>query len=262
MRIGPGTRVLVTGASRGIGRAVAEAFAARGCTLGLVARSEEELRELAERLPGDGHEPLAADVGERDQVAAAVGRFGHIDVAVANAGVADYGAFRDLDPSSLERMTRINWLGTVHTVGAVLPGMLERDVGALVVVSSGAGYRAFPEAAVYGATKAAQRAFAEALRHELAATGVSVTIVYPGEISTHLHAHERDRMPAWYRADDAADPRELARRVVAAVERGRRTVHYPPAVRALGTAHGISPRLGDAVLRALRGRSAAPAAWR
>lgn len=262
MRIGPGTRVLVTGASRGIGRAVAEAFAARGCALGLVARSEGELRELAERLPGAGHEPLAADVGDREQVVAAAELFGRTDVAVANAGVADYGAFRHLEPSSVERMTRINWLGTLHTVGAVLPGMLARAAGSLVVVSSGAGYRAFPEAAVYGATKAAQRAFAEALRHELTGSGVSVTIVYPGEISTDLHAHERDRMPAWYRAGDAADPRELAQRVVAAVERGRRTVHYPPAVRAVGAAHGISPRLADGILRALRGRSAAPAAWR
>ena len=262
MRIGPETRILVTGASRGIGRAVAEAFAARGCTLGLVARSEGELYELAERLPGDGHQVLAADVGDREQVAAAVERFGDVDVAVANAGVADYGPFSELEPSAVERMTRINWLGTVHTAATVLPGMVARRAGTLVVVSSGAGYRAFPDAAVYGATKAAQRAFAEALRHELADTGVSVTIVYPGEISTDLHAHERARMPAWYRGDGAADPREVARRVVGAVERNRRTVHYPPAVRALGTAHGISPRLGDAILRGLRGRSAAPARWR
>ena len=262
MRLGDGQGVIITGASRGIGRAMAAGFAARGCRLGLVARSGSELEQVASSLAGDGHEALPADVGDAQALTAAVERFGDCHVAVANAGIADYGPFRSMSLDLVERMTRINWLGTVHTVGAVLPAMVERAAGSLVVVSSGAGYRAFPEAAVYGATKAAQRAFAEALRHELAATGVSVTIVYPGEISTHLHAHERDRMPAWYRADDAADPRELARRVVAAVERGRRTVHYPPAVRALGTAHGISPRLGDAVLRALRGRSAAPAAWR
>lgn len=258
VRIGSGTRVLVTGASRGIGRSVAEALAARGCTLGLVARSEDELSALASSLPGGPHVILPCDVGDREEVEAVAGRFGECHVAVANAGVAHYGRFDSVAPELVERMTRVNWLGTVHTVGAVLPGMLARGAGHLVIVSSGAGYRAFPEAAVYGATKAAQRAFGEALRHELAGSGVRLTMVYPGEIATHLHDHEKDSMPDWYRSGPAADPRELAGRVVTAVERDRRTVHYPPAVAALRVAHGLSPRLGDAILRRLRGRSAAP----
>jgi short-subunit dehydrogenase len=258
VQIGAGTRVLVTGASRGIGRAVAEAFAARGCTLGLVARSEDELSELAHELPGEGHVTLPADVADRAEVAAAVERFGDCDVLVANAGVANYGPFRDMDVELVERMTRINWLGTVYTVKAALPRMLERRGGQIVVVSSGAGYRSFPDAAVYGATKAAQRAFAEALRHELAHTGVSVTLVYPGEIVTHLHDHEKDTMPAWYRGDSAAAPKPLAEAVVRGVERDERAVHYPPIVRTLRIVHGISPRAGDALLRRLRGPSAAP----
>ena len=258
MRVGPGTRVIVTGASRGIGRAIAEKLAARGCTLGLLARSEVELAALVETLPGDGHVALAADVGDRSAIADAVERFGACDVAVANAGVADYGRFDSLPPESVERMTRVNWLGTVNTVGAVLPGMTECGHGHLVIVSSGAGYRAFPEAAVYGATKAAQRAFGEALRHELAGTGVSVTLVYPGEIATHLHDHERETMPDWYRASDAADATEIAERVVAGVENGRRAVHYPAVVAFLRVAQGLSPRLADAILRGLRGKSAAP----
>jgi NADP-dependent 3-hydroxy acid dehydrogenase YdfG len=155
-------------------------------------------------------------------------------------------------------MTRVNWLGTLYSVDAALPGMLERGKGHVVIVSSGAGFRAFPQASVYGATKAAQRAFADALRHELAGTGVSVTTVFPGEIRSQLHAHERDRMPDWYRSDEAADPDELAKRVVDAVERDRRAVAYPPIVRVLGVVHGISPGLSDFMLRTLRGRSAAP----
>jgi short-subunit dehydrogenase len=258
MQLASGTRVLVTGASRGIGEELARAFAARGCTLGLVARSGDELEALAADLPGDGHVALPADVGDAAALAAAVERFGDVDVVVANAGVAVYGRFLEVDLEQLERMTRINWLGTVYTLRAALPGMVERGRGHVVVVSSGAGLRSFPEAAVYGGTKSAQRGFSEALRHELAGTGVSLTTVYPGEIRSHLHDHERDRMPAWYRSGDAADPAELARRVVDAVERDRRAVHFPPIVKLLRIVHGISPAAADRMLRTLRGRAAAP----
>ena len=112
---------------------------------------------------------------------------------------------------------------------------------------------------MYGATKAAQRMFAEALRHELAGTGVSLTTVYPGEIATSLHDHEKDRMPAWYRGgEQAAPPQDLARKIVTAIESDERAVYFPPLVRALGIAHGVSPKMGDALLRRLRGESAAP----
>jgi short-subunit dehydrogenase len=155
-------------------------------------------------------------------------------------------------------MTRINWLGTVYTVAAALPPMLERRSGHLVVVSSGAGLRAFPEAAVYGATKAAQRGFAEALRHELAGTGVSLTTVFPGEFATTLHDHEKETLPDWYDGDGALAPERLADRVVRAVEEDEREVYAPALVRVLRLAHGVSPRLGDVLLRRLRGESAAP----
>ncbi len=258
MELRSGTRVVVTGASRGIGRAIAEAFAARGCALGLLARSHDEVAALASTLPGRAHEALSADVGDREALTAALDRFGPCDVLVANAGVASYGSFSSLSIEEVERMTQINWLGTVYAVRSALPGMLERGAGHIVIVSSAAAFRAFPQAAVYGATKAAQRAFSEALRHELAGTGVSVTTVYPGEIATHLHDHEKDSMPRWYKRERAASPKSVADRVVAAVESDAAAVHYPPAVRSLRVAHGLSPRLADAVLRRLRGASAAP----
>jgi len=254
----PGTRVLLTGASRGIGESLARALAERGCQLGLVARSEGELRELEQELPGSGHQALPADVGDRSAVQAAVEAFGPIDLLVVNAGVANYGPYAELDVEAEERMTRVNWMGTLHTVRAALPGMLERRRGHLVIVSSGAALRTFPQAAVYGATKAAQRGFSEALRHELEGTGVSLTTVYPGEIRSHLHDHEKDSMPAWYRRGDAADPGALAAAVIAGVEADRRDVYFPSIVRLLRIVHGVSPRAGDLALRALRGRSAAP----
>ena len=262
MRIGSGTRALVTGASRGIGRALTEALARRGASVGLMARSEAELEQLAAGLPGTQY-PLVADAGDREAVEAAVARFieaaGGLQLAVANAGVADYGLFRDMTVEAIERMTRINWLGTVYLVAAVLPRMLERSEGHIVIVSSGAGHRSFPQAAAYGATKAAQRMFGEALRHELAGTGVSLTMVYPGEIATDLHAHDKDTMPAWYRGgEQAVAPERLAEKVIEGIEHDARSVYYPRLVRVLGAAHGVSPRVSDAMLRRLRGKTAAP----
>jgi short-subunit dehydrogenase len=253
MRIDATTRALVTGGSRGIGLELARALAGRGAVVGVVARSAD-VRDLGPRAVA-----LRADVGDRAQVEAAVERFvadaGGLDLVVANAGIAHYGPFLRQDVELVEAMTRVNWLGTVYTVKAALAHLTS---GHIVIVSSGAGLRAFPWAAGYGATKAAQRAFAEALRHELSGSGVSVTTVFPGEIATHLHDHEKDSLPDWYRGgEQAADAGRLAAAVLRAVEKDRRAVSYPPVVRLLGL-NGIAPRFADAVVRRLRGGTAAP----
>jgi short-subunit dehydrogenase len=262
MQVSAGTRALITGASRGIGRALATALAARGATLGLAARSTTELEALARQLPGD-HHALPCDVADAASTQAAIERFidraGGLDLLIANAGVAHYGTFTEQPLEDKLRMSQVNWHGTLHTVHFGLPHMLDARRGHIVIVSSGAALRSFPQAAVYGATKAAQRMFGEALRHELAGTGVSLTVVHPGEIATALHDHDKERMPPWYRGgNSAAHPNALARRVVKAIENDERAVHYPPLVRALGIAHGLSPNAGDALLRRLRGESAAP----
>ncbi len=242
MELGPQTRVLVTGASRGIGAAVADTFERRGCTVGRVSRTSA----------------LSADVSDAGSIAQAVDSFGPVDVLVANAGIAHYLPVSEMPLELVEELTQVNWLGTVNSVRAVLPGMLERRRGQIVIVSSGAGLRAFPGAAVYGATKAAQRGFAEALRHELHGSGVSVTVVYPGQIRSSLHDHEKERMPDWYRLDRAAAPEGLAKRVVKGVEKDRREVFYPPNVRLLRIVHGLRPQAADALLRRIMAPSAAP----
>jgi len=242
VEIAPGTRVLVTGASRGIGAAIATAFEARGCEVGRVSRGGE----------------IAADVADRDSIARAVDGFGRLDVLVANAGIAHYLPYRDMPLDTVEELTRVNWLGTAYTVKAALPGMLERGRGQIAIVSSGAGIRSFPNAAVYGATKSAQRGFGDALRHELKGTGVGLTMVYPGQIQSSLHDHERERMPSWYKPGRTSPPEPLAEAVVAGVEKGSREVFYPPNVRLLRIVHGLHPGLADAMLRRLMDRSAAP----
>ena len=221
----------MTGASRGIGAAMADAFESRGCVVGKLSRS------------GDP----AADVGDADSIARALEDFGAIDVLVANAGIAHYMPFAQMPLETVDELTRVNWLGTAYTVKAALPGMLERRRGQIVVVSSGAGLRSFPGAAVYGATKAAQRGFGEALGHELAGTGVGVTMVYPGQIRSGLHDHEKERMPDWYRLDRAVDPASRSpRRWSRRSNRGPREVFHPPNVRLLRIAHGLRPALADA----------------
>jgi short-subunit dehydrogenase len=242
LELGQETRVLVTGASRGIGAAIADAFEARGCTVGRVSRSGE----------------IAADIADPGSIARAIDGFGQVDVLVANAGIAHYLPFTEMPPDLIEELTRVNWLGTAYTVKAALPGMLERGRGHVVIVSSGAGIRSFPSAAVYGATKAAQRGFGEALRHELKGTGVGLTMVYPGQIRTSLHDHEKERMPDWYKLERGAAPEPLAEGLVEAVEKDRREVFYPSNVRLLRIVHGVRPALADALLRRIMHRSAAP----
>lgn len=264
MRIDSATRAIVTGASRGIGLATARALAARGARLGLLARDRDRLEALAGGLPASPageHLALAADVARRREVERAIERFekraGGLDLLVANAGVAHYGPFLEVDLDRAEEMVRVNVLGVLHTVRAGLAPMVEHRGGHVVVISSGAGLRAFPGAAVYGGTKAFDRGFAEALRHELAGTGVGLTTVFPGEIETGLHAHERDSLPAWRKNEDELPPERLAEQIVAAIASDARQVHVPRIVQLLGI-NGIAPRLTDRLLARIRGRSAAP----
>lgn len=260
MRIDGSTRALITGASKGIGRALALELAARGARVGLLARGQRDLDEVAAQLP---NEPivLPADVTEPREVERAVGAFvdeaGGLDLLVANAGIAHYGPFAEMELDKIEEMVSINVLGSLYTVKAALEPLRAWGSGHIVVVSSGAGLRAFPSGAVYGATKAANRGFAEALRHELDGTGVDLTTVYPGEVATELHSHQLERLPAWRQSDEAIDPAELAVEIADAVVAGERSVYAPKAVRALGL-NGIAPGLVDRLLRRARGRAAAP----
>jgi short-subunit dehydrogenase len=242
MKVDSGTRVVVTGASRGIGAAVAGAFEARGCEVGRVSRSGE----------------ISANVADPESIEHALESFGPIDVLVANAGIAHYLPFAEMPLETAEELTRVNWLGTAYSVKAALPGMLQRRRGHIVIVSSGAGIRSFPGAAVYGATKAAQRGFGEALRHELKGRGIGLTMVYPGQIRSALHGHKKERMPSWYRFERSVDPEPLAEAVVKAVEDDAREVFYPRSVRMLRILHGLHPAFADALLRRLMGPTAAP----
>jgi NADP-dependent 3-hydroxy acid dehydrogenase YdfG len=186
-----GKAALVTGASRGIGRAVAQSLAAAGVSLGLASRSGDDLRldDVVAR-PCDVREP--ADL-ERI-VTETVERFGRLDILVANAGVGAYGPFLELPPEHLEEMIDVNVKGTIYAVRAALPHLLESGEADLVTIASEAGRRGLPLEAVYCASKFAQVGFTSALDHELRERGVRCTNICPGGVATDF-AMGRGRTP-------------------------------------------------------------------
>jgi len=211
-----GKVAVITGASRGIGAAVAHGLAAEGVMLGLGSRSGDDL----------GLDAVARRCDVRDQqhvdalVAATVERFGGLDILVANAGVGAYGPFLDLDPVQVEEMIDVNLKGTIHSVRAALPHLLERGGGDVVAVASVAGLRAFPHESVYNASKFGQVGFIRSLDHELREHRIRCTSICPGGVATDFALGENRG-----RTEDALagmlTPEEVADVVLFALTRPR-----------------------------------------
>lgn len=220
--------ILLTGASSGIGEALAVAMAKRGAKLGLLARRRELLADLASRcVAAGGHAiPLEADVADAEEVAAAAHQlreeFGPIDIMIANAGVGgNDDATRSYDPGSVRRLIGVNLLGAVNSIHAVVPEMLERGAGHLVAISSLAGFRGLPRSAAYSASKAGMTAFFESARLDVQKKGIAVTIIQPGFIKTPLTAGRHNNMPFLMELD-AAIPYFLR-----AIERKKKFAAFP-----------------------------------
>jgi len=176
-----GRVALVTGASGGIGAAVARALHGAGASVGLISRRGDDLG-LGRGLG------VPCDVRHREAVTqaadAVVERFGRIDIVVANAGVGAYGPFLDLDPEQVEAMIDVNLKGTLYTAAATLPHLIEAGEGDFISLASVAGLRAFPGETVYNASKFGQLGFTRALDHELRERGVRATSICPGGVKT------------------------------------------------------------------------------
>lgn len=249
--------VLITGGSRGIGAAMAEAFAAAGARVSVAARSADALAGVADPIGGT---PFTVDLAEEDQTDALIGRVeqaeGPIDVLVNNAGIETTEFYHGLDPDAVRRINRINLEAPMVLTRHVLPGMLDRNRGHLVYTSSLAGTGGFPGLVAYGATKAGVTNFVAGLRMELRATEVGTTVVAPGPVDTQM----------WDAVDESDDtaptvrrlrllqllptksPDFVAKQTVAAVESGRRHVRTP---RRLGMNHWLREapsRLTEAAL--------------
>jgi NADP-dependent 3-hydroxy acid dehydrogenase YdfG len=212
-----GKVALVTGASRGIGAAVARALAAEGVHLALASRSGDDLGL-------DGALARACDVTRPDDLAAltaeAAERFGGIDILVANAGVGAYGPFLELPPDQLEEMIDVNVKGTLYAVRAALPYLLESDAADIITLASEAGRRGLPLEAVYCASKFAQVGFTRALDHELREQRVRCTNVCPGGVATDF-AMGRGRTPDMPELAVMMTPEDVAEVVLFVITRPR-----------------------------------------
>ena len=202
--------IFLTGASSGIGEALALAIAKRGAALGLVARRRELLDDLADRCRKFDVKvrvfPL--DVTEEEALYEAAdemrAEFGRIDILIANAGIGGNDEeTRAYTPRAVRKVIDTNLIGAVNAVHAVAPQMAERGSGHLVAISSLAGFRGLPKSAAYSASKAGMTAFFESVRLDLKHSGVVVTIVQPGFIRTPLTSGRTNKMPFLMDLDDA-----------------------------------------------------------
>ena len=234
-------RAIITGASSGIGAAMAREFSRRGYALALLARRAELLDQLAGELPDTVAIPC--DVTDSAAVHDAVKRAGPIDVAIANAGVGITG-YASKIIGEAEVMMRVNYFGMLYLFGAVVPAMIERGAGRFAGIASIAGLRGLPSASGYSASKAAMQAFLESARGELAPLGVRVTTVNPGFIATAMTEKNTFRMPFLMQADAAA------RIIVDGIERGARIVEFPrPMSMAMRFARLLPSAVYDRVMR-------------
>jgi short-subunit dehydrogenase len=247
-------RVILTGASGGIGSAMALALAQSGAQLLLVDRQADGLQQLANRLRADGAQAHAfpADLtrsADRQAVPEHAGRvFGGVDVLINNAGVLHFNPFEDEDPQAMERLLNVNVVAPILLARAVLPLMQEQGKGRIVNVGSIFGSIGFPYFASYSASKFALRGFSEALRRELTGSGVGVTYIAPRATRTALNRSALNRMnEALKVAMDS--PERVAAAVVDALRRDREEVYLGWPESLFVRLNGLLPRLVDGSLR-------------
>jgi NADP-dependent 3-hydroxy acid dehydrogenase YdfG len=246
-----GAVVAITGASAGIGRACAFAFARAGARLALVARRVERLSEVAAALPGTEVLVVRGDVAvERDVrafVDATVARFGRLDVLVNNAGFGYRGSVEATPDDAWRRLMDANFHGTVYGCQAAIPVMRKQGAGVIINVSSIVGHRAMPGGAAYAATKAAQVSLTEALRVELKDAGIAVCSVHP--VGTTTEFGEVADRESGGRTAGAVGPQQTADQVAEAIVRCARRPRpevYPLFVsRALVALNAVSPAFVD-----------------
>jgi short-subunit dehydrogenase len=218
---------VITGASSGIGWAVAKELVGRGCHVGLIARRADRLAALSDEIRAVGGKAAvaAADVGDRMQALTAIRtireQLGPVDLLLANAGIGLPTPLEPLNVPQVESMFRVNTLGVIYAIEAVLPAMLERGQGHLAAVSSLAAYKGLPGESGYCASKAAVNVYMEGLRIQLRNRGITVTTICPGFVATPMTAVNEFKMPWLMSAEKAA------KKIVRALERRCTMYNFP-----------------------------------
>jgi len=242
-------RVLITGATGGIGQAIAQALAARGATLIVSGRRLEVLQRLVEELGGAGVvRAVACDLSDRAAVERLTSEAGGVDVLVANAGLPASGVFTELSQEQIDRVLEVNLRAPIALARALAPQMTARRSGHVVLISSLAGKVASPASAIYSATKFGLRGFAHGIREDLRPHGVGVSVVLPGFIrGAGMFADAEVELP---RGVGTRTPEDVAAAVIDAVEHNRAEVEVAPLGLRLGAAFaGLAPELAASVSR-------------
>ncbi len=240
-----GSSVLLTGATGGIGHAIARALRARGATLILTGRRAAVLQPLATEL---GARFLAADLSDRVELERLIDDAGRVDILVANAALPATGRLESFSIEQIDRALDVNLRAPIVLARALAPAMEQRGAGHLLFMSSLAGKAATPSTALYNASKFGLRGFASALRADLRDSGVGVSAVFPGFIrDAGMFADSGTKLPAGV---GTRSPQDVARAVVSAIERNRGEVDVAPLSLRLGSAFaGLAPEVAATVSR-------------
>jgi len=223
-----GKTVLLSGATGGLGRAIAVTLAGRDARLVLSSRKAEALEDLAGSLPGDGHRTVVADLAEQGAAERLAAEAGDVDVLVANAGLPGTGKLDDFSHEELGRVLRVNLEAPIRLTRELVPGMQERGSGHLVFVASLSGKAASPRASLYSATKFGLRGFALGLREDLFKRGIGVSLVSPGFVREAGMFHDSGAKPPPGLGTTAPD--QVGEAVATAIERNRHEVAVAPAL--------------------------------
>jgi len=240
-----GSRVLLTGASGGLGQAIARELAGRGARLTITSRRSEVLEALAAEI---GALVLAADLSASAEVARLAEEAGEVDVLLANAGIPAAGRLESFSREEVDRVLDVNLRSAVVLTHALLPGMLERRRGQLVFISSIAGKTTVPGNPLYHATKYGLRGFAAAMRADLHGTGVGSSCIFPGFIrDAGIFADAGVKLPPGV---GTRTPQDVARAIVSAIERDRGEIEVATfSQRAGARMAGLAPDFSAAVVR-------------
>ena len=242
-----GSRALITGATGGLGQAIARALAARGAEVVLTGRRTDVLEPLADELGGTA---IAADLADPDAIDPLVAEAGAIDVLIANAAMAGAGRVLDDTFEQIDRALTVNLRAPIMLARALGPRMVERGRGHLVFISSLQGRAAVPSSTMYVATKFGMRGFALGLREDLAGSEVGVSVVCPGFIrDAGMFAESNTELPFYV---GTRTPEDVSGAVVSAIEKDRAEVSVAPVgVRAGAAFAGLFPTVAGAVQRRL-----------
>jgi len=187
-----GKNAIITGAGRGIGRAIAIALANEGVNVGLLARSEEHLKEVVKETEAQGVKAVfaTADISSNEEVTKAIhsltSELGTVDILINNAGIAKFGKFMDLEVEEWEKIIQVNLMGVYYVTRAVLPGMIEQQSGDIINISSSAGQKGAPITSAYSASKFGVMGITESLAMEVRKHNIRVSALTPSTVATDL----------------------------------------------------------------------------